>query len=165
MSQTDSNPPAPHSAVPPTQPGLHSRVATSDDDDHVKLLSIFYYVLGGLSLIGACGGAAYIVLGVVMTSGGLPSTQSSPPPGLVGPVMIALGIFALLISVTFSAALIYTGRCLQQRRYRILCTVVAGFTCLSIPLGTALGIFTFIVLSRENVRRMFDTNTASPSIT
>lgn len=34
--------------------------------------------------------------------------------------------------------------------------VVAGVSCLSIPLGTALGVFTFIVLSRPSIVRLFE---------
>jgi len=33
--------------------------------------------------------------------------------------------------------------------------VIAGLSCLNMPLGTVLGIFTLIVLSRESVKVLF----------
>jgi hypothetical protein len=38
--------------------------------------------------------------------------------------------------------------------------VVAGLSCLEFPYGTALGVFTFIALSRASVVRLFETNAA-----
>jgi hypothetical protein len=49
-----------------------------------------------------------------------------------------------------------TAASLGTRRRRTLCLVTAGLTCASFPLGTALGIFTFIVLSRPTVKTLFE---------
>ena len=51
--------------------------------------------------------------------------------------------------------MIMTGLNLQRRKGHTFCQVVAGLTCLSIPLGTILGVFTFIVLNRPEVKVMF----------
>jgi hypothetical protein len=37
--------------------------------------------------------------------------------------------------------------------------VIAGINCLSFPFGTALGIFTLIVLSRESVQALYKSST------
>ena len=34
--------------------------------------------------------------------------------------------------------------------------VIAAINCLHIPIGTMLGIFTFIVLGRDSVRKLYD---------
>ena len=36
--------------------------------------------------------------------------------------------------------------------------IIAGINCLGIPLGTTLGVFTFIVLLRPSVQHVFDTD-------
>ena len=51
-------------------------------------------------------------------------------------------------------------RRLRQRRSRVLCLVVAAIDCISIPFGTLLGVFTFVVLARPTVMRMFETNSS-----
>jgi hypothetical protein len=43
----------------------------------------------------------------------------------------------------------------------MFCQIAAGFTCLSIPLGTILGAFTFMVLNRDRVRQEFALNRAT----
>ena len=76
-----------------------------------------------------------------------------PPPAMVwifGIVGSAIAGFAALITV---AKIITTIR-LKERRSR--CLVTAGLTCLEMPYGTALGVMTFMVLGRENVRRQFE---------
>ena len=48
------------------------------------------------------------------------------------------------------------GRYLLQRTHYTFCLVVAAIACLLMPFGTALGIFTIIVLMRPSVREMFE---------
>jgi len=47
-------------------------------------------------------------------------------------------------------------RRLRQRRSWVFCIVVAALSCIGIPFGTALGVFTLLVLSRHSVKCMFD---------
>jgi len=44
---------------------------------------------------------------------------------------------------------------LRQRKHRVFTMVVAGLICLQFPFGTALGVFTFVVLMRESVRESY----------
>jgi hypothetical protein len=45
---------------------------------------------------------------------------------------------------------------LRKRRHRTLSFVMACLTCINIPLGTALGVFTLVVLSRPSVKALYD---------
>jgi hypothetical protein len=51
--------------------------------------------------------------------------------------------------------MIYTGRCLRQHKHYIFCLVMAALMCTNAPLGTILGVFTFIVLLRPEVQAKF----------
>jgi len=50
---------------------------------------------------------------------------------------------------------ILVGVALRRRRYYTFCLVAAGLTCFDIPLGTALGVATLIVLLRPSTERLF----------
>ncbi len=50
---------------------------------------------------------------------------------------------------------------MRKRKHRIFSFVVAGVNCLQFPFGTALGIFTFIVLSRVGVKMDYDANASA----
>ncbi len=54
------------------------------------------------------------------------------------------------------AALVFAaGRCLAKRSCYAFCLFIAGAECLFMPLGTALGIFTLVVMTRESVKTSF----------
>lgn len=46
-------------------------------------------------------------------------------------------------------------RAIAERKRLVFIQVIAGISCLSLPLGTALGVCTFIVLSRPTVTQLF----------
>ena len=128
----------------------------SQDEHHLKLLSIFHYVVGGLTALIACCPMLHLTFGIFMlvAPDSMESTGEGPPAifgwvFIVIPGMIILGGWALAICV------ILTGRFLSQRRRHLFCLVIAGIECLMMPFGTVLGVFTIIVLTKESVREMF----------
>lgn len=50
---------------------------------------------------------------------------------------------------------VLSARFMQKRKHRVFSMVVGAINVLMIPLGTILGIFTFIVLCRQNVTQMY----------
>ena len=126
----------------------------SQDQEHLRLLSIVYYVFTGLNCIGICLGLLYLGIGGVMLVGSTAGGKGEP--ALVGGVLVAVAIFVLLVVGANGLLLFFTGRFLAQHRRRTFCLVVAALSCLSFPLGTALGVFTIIVLSRPSVKALFE---------
>jgi hypothetical protein len=125
----------------------------SQDDEHLRLLSILYYVWGGLTACFSCFGVFYALFGGVFMVAA--AREQNGPPVWVGAIFSILGVFLVLFVVAVAALTLWTGRNLQKRRHYVLCLVVAGLTCLSVPLGTALGVFTFVVLLRPSVKQIF----------
>ena len=48
-----------------------------------------------------------------------------------------------------------SGIFIRKRKHHVFSLIVAGFNCLHFPLGTALGVFTFVVLLRDSVQNMY----------
>ncbi len=135
-------------------------VQTTRDADHLRILSIARYVWGGLMLVSACISPLYVVMGVLMLRGQFPFAATGPgtvppPPPLLGWMMIGIGGFYTLYGGTLGVLSIVTGRHMMQRRARTLGIVVAAVGCLSIPMGTVLGVFTIVVLTRASVKAMY----------
>ena len=126
----------------------------NQDEEHLRLLSILYYVWGGLTAFGVCFVGIYaVVAGGVLTAA---SQSHNGPPVFVGPmIFVVLGFVTLLIA-TVAGLTIWTGFNLAKRKHYTFCFVVAALICLNVPLGTALGVFTIIVLTRPSVKEMFD---------
>ena len=128
------------------------------DIDHLNLLAIFHYVWGGLVLLFSCFGIIYILMGVAFVNnpaafappGG---TGGRPPP--IGWFFIGMGSFFLLLGWIVGGLNLYSARCMQRREKRVLSLVVGGLNCISFPIGTTLGIFTFIVMLRDSVTQLY----------
>jgi hypothetical protein len=73
----------------------------------------------------------------------------------MGWLFVGLGAMAIILGWTFAGLLLYTARCLGTKRHYVFCMIVAVLSCLQIPLGTVLGVFTIVVLARPSVKELF----------
>ena len=143
-------------------PAVHTQ--GDRDRDHLRILAIFHFIVAGLALVGAVVVVFEIVL-ISILPGLLESlpenaaeTLSGPEGELIGTAFtFGLWFFvAILVFVVAEFILnLIAGFDLLKRRHRTLCLAIAGLNCLSVPLGTALGVCTFIVLSRSSVRDLY----------
>ncbi|TDB28316.1 hypothetical protein ATCM_11960 [Stenotrophomonas sp. ATCM1_4] len=131
----------------------------AEDANHLRLLSIFHYVLAGFTGLFSLFPVLHLVLGLAMVSGKLPVDASNPnaelEPQLVGWFFVAFAGIFITCGLTLAGFMVYAGRCLAQRRRHTLCLVVAGISCMMMPFGTVLGVFTLIVLLRPQVKAAF----------
>lgn len=136
------------------------------DDEQLRLLRIGYFTMGGVAVFTALFGALYAVMGIFIASIPMAATQpGQPPPAMMVWIFAAFGFAFMLMAGVFALLNFLTARALRQRRSRGLCMVIAALSCLSIPFGTLLGVFTFIVLGRPSVRQLFEAppNSMPPS--
>ena len=95
------------------------------DDEHLRLLSIFHYVLGGLGALIACVPVIHLVIGILMVSGKFADGKSPPPPEL-GWVFIVMAVLFIVLGWVAAACMVYAGRCLGRRTNYTFCLVIAG---------------------------------------
>ncbi len=133
------------------------------DCEHLKMLSIFYFVFCGLNSFGLFAGVLYMAIGLAMVVGSSSAGPGAPPPA-IGFILAGLGFFATILIGVIATCVGLTGYYLQKRKRRMFCFVVACcICCVSVPVGTLLGIFTILVLQRESVKEMFRTAAAGGS--
>ncbi len=125
----------------------------TQDEEHLRLLAIFHYVLAGLTACASLFFGLYVVLGVLMGTGVLGSDD--PQSQRIGPLLALFGLGGTGLVLAFAAAVAYAGRCIATRRRRTYCIVIAALLCTNAPLGTVLGVFTILVLARDSVRELF----------
>lgn len=129
----------------------------NQDQEHLKLLSIFHYVVGALGGLFSCFFIIHLVIGILaLTSPQMMAGKSGEvPPPFFGWLFVIMGSAALLCGWGYMVCMIIAGRSLARRKRYIFCMVIAGLSCLFVPFGTILGIFTIVVLSRESVKELF----------
>ncbi len=138
----------------------------NQDAEHLNLLSIFHYVLAGITGLFACFPVIHLTIGIMF----LTQPEFFEPDQGVPPEMpMAFGLLftivpALMIAAgwTLAICIAYAGRCLACRKRYTFCLVVAAISCLFMPFGTILGVFTIIVLVRPSVKTLFEETTGGP---
>jgi hypothetical protein len=146
------------SAPPPPAPLLIDEKQRIVDAEHMKLLSIFHFVVGGLALLGVVFLLLHcLIMSAVFSNPELWKTQNSPNP-MPKDFFEVFVWFYLVMGLIFATACIVnilSGIFLRQRKHRVFSLVVAGLDCIQVPFGTVLGVFTLIVLSRDSVRQLY----------
>ena len=129
-------------------------VQPSTDEQHLRALSICYYVLSSLSALSGCVLASFAMFGVAIMAGAM----GDVPPEVavfVGLIVVVLELALALLVWTMCALEFLTGRSLASRSRYGLCFVVSCIELMNFPFGTLLAVFTMIVLSRPSVRDLF----------
>ncbi len=128
----------------------------TQDEQNLNLLSIFHYVVAGLTALCACVFLIHVGIGIAMVSGAFEGPDA--PPRAFGWFFIIFPGLGILCGWTLAALMIVTGRRLSRRQSRTFCLVIAGIECAFMPVGTVLGIFTIVVLLKDSVRELFAAN-------
>lgn len=128
---------------------------TSEDQQHLNLLSIFHYILAGLLALVGCIPIVHLTIGIAMLAGAFDGGKNDPPPEM-GIIFIVAAVLGMAFNWTLAICLFVAGRMLKARRSRTFCFIVAVVSCVFMPVGTVLGVFTIIVLSRPTVKQLFE---------
>jgi hypothetical protein len=149
------------SQPPPLNCLSKEEVQRIKDEEHLRLLSSFHYIKGGVScFFGLFGffyiGFAFFMATIATTMEKAHPAKDQPPPALFFVLFGIIGGIMILFGLGLGIANIVSGRKIAQRRARTFSLVIATFNCLGIPYGTTLGIWTFLVLSRESVQKLYD---------
>jgi hypothetical protein len=142
----------PDSSPPPVVPNPVDR-----DAEHLRILSICWYILAALQALGGCVAMFYVVFGLafglLIASSG--KSDDAAAGGVFGGFFVCLGVFILLLVWGLAFLNYKVGQSLALRKNSTLCMVMAILCCMWIPIGTLLGVFTLVVLSRPAVKASF----------
>lgn len=129
----------------------------NQDQEHLRLLSIFYYVYAGLVACVSCFFLLTLFIGIgLLINPELLGPHSNDPEEISDLTMVIFSGCVVLFGALFTTCLILVGRGLSRRKWFTFCIVFAGFICLLFPFGTILGVFSLIVLVRPSVRALFE---------
>ena len=126
------------------------------DEEHLRLLSIFHYIYGGITAVLACIPIIHLVLGLLfLLAPHIFGHGKDQPPAIVGWIFTIVASVIICLGWTFAGLVVFAGRSIAQRKRATYCFVVACLECLALPYGTILGAFTITVLNRPSVKRLF----------
>jgi len=125
------------------------------DQSELGILSILHFVMAGLAALTGSIPVVHLLIGLKMVSDPSFLAGGHPPPFNPGWVFVGVGAVLILLGWTWAFVLVFAGLSLRAYKRYWFCFVVACITCVNVPLGTALGVFTIIVLSRPTVKSLF----------
>jgi hypothetical protein len=134
----------------------------TQDDEHLRLLSIFHYVVAGIMAMIACFPIIHFGVGVaIILAPEMFGNKGEPPPAFIGWLFAIVGAVFIALGWTFAALTFTAGRFLAMRKNYMFCLVMAALECMWAPFGTVLGVFTIVVLMRESVKQLFTASSVS----
>jgi len=133
----------------------------SQDEQYLKILSVFHFVVAGIAALFACFPILHFVagLGMIAVSLGLGTGEDAFPeatiPGFVGFFFVLIAGSMILLGWAFAVCEALTGWFLVKKRRYMYCLVMGGVECIFMPFGTVLGVFTLITLMKPSVKELF----------
>ena len=129
----------------------------NSDLEHLRLISLFHYIVGGIGVLFACFPLIHLGVGIAFLIGDFNrASDGNNPQEWVGILFIVMGGLFFLIGQALAWLTVYSGMQIKNRKKYTLSFVVACVMCMFVPFGTILGVFTIIVLSRESVKQLYD---------
>ncbi len=148
MTQFPSTPPAPPTSPPPNR--------AHPDAGALQVLVVLNYVYAGVTALGSCFGLLYVGIGAIIMAAPPPSNGNGPPPAAVGGILAGFGLVVAVVVLGWALLSFLNARYTSERKNRTFCLVASSLQCLGIPLGTALGIFGLVMLTRPRVKELFE---------
>src|SRR5437870_1116960 len=121
-------------------------VERTDNEQHLRLLEIFHYVVAGITALFSLIPLFHVVFGWFMLHTP-PPKQGEPPPAWFAWFFISLGLLLITLGESFAACVFAAARCIHSRTHYWYVFVIACLQCGFFPFGTVLGVFTIVVLS------------------
>jgi hypothetical protein len=123
--------------------------------EHVRILGIIHIVLGALGLLVAL--VLLAIFGLGGAAAGAAAAQNDPDALVALPIIgaIGIGIFILIAVLTIPGLIAGVGLLKLRPWARILTIVLSAMNLLSIPIGTALGVYGLWVLLNKETESLF----------
>lgn len=147
--------------------------------EHLRLLSIFHYVVGGIGYLFSLFPVIHLAIGISflvipermigqpvapveapeMVEREEPGAPSAPeevfPARLFGLLFTILPAIFIVTGFVLSTLIVVAGKRLATYRSHTYCLAVAGIECMLMPFGTVLGVFTILTLIKPEARQLF----------
>jgi len=123
-------------------------------DKHIQLLGIFWIAHGGLIFLGGL-----FTFGLLFGLSFLPELESD---GVTILRVVGLSAAGLMWLLSFPKIIAGAGLLKRMEWARILTLVLSFLALLNIPLGTALGVYSLVVLLREDTIQLFNQKASDP---
>ncbi|MCL4275582.1 MAG: hypothetical protein KJZ77_17050 [Anaerolineales bacterium] len=130
-----------------------------NDDRYLNLLSIFHLIVGSVAGLFSCFPLVNLSMGL-STLSDIPKSMvqgdAFSPFTFLSIMFILLPIGIVVLGWMFAIAVSLNGYFIKTRHWHTYCLVVGGIETIFMPFGTILGIFPIILLTKPEIKVLFD---------
>lgn len=134
-------------------------VPSNEDEYHLDLLGTFHWVLAGIVAVVGLFPIIHVLFGLIAVVASIVGVDAEPEARgmgiLMGMLFMLIGLAIIVVFWIMAFCLYLSGSYLKAHKNHVFCMVISVLICFSFPLGTALGVFTILVLIRPSVKRLF----------
>jgi hypothetical protein len=130
---------------------------------YLNILGAFHFVVAAIIALVACFPILHLTVGIAMLADPAFAPPEADLPATFGVMFRLMPYFFIAIAGSIilggwllALAVAFAGLSLLQRRRHTYCLVMGGVECAFTPIGTVLGVFTLLVLTRPETRPLFD---------
>jgi hypothetical protein len=137
---------------------------TERDVEQLRNLAIGHFVYAGLTGVGALFALVYVLIGLIAAAAPASSSPGAPDPMVLGGIFVAVGLFVFALFAAKCVLLIVSGIGLRAQTRMTTSYVAAALSMMTFPIGTILGVLTFVVLQRPAVKALYRAREAGQPI-
>jgi hypothetical protein len=140
------------------QPPVMDKQRKSDADT-LRILSICHFVVGGLGIVGLLFlGLHYMIMHAVMSDPKVFAQAKGTGPDPVAMFQVFRWVYLVMgvLCVVGGICNVLSGLFIRVRKHRVFSLIVAGLNAIHVPIGTALAVFTFVMLLKDSVRDSYE---------
>jgi hypothetical protein len=141
------------------RPAVPAGSPEAKDEEHLRHLVLGHKIVSGITALFSCMPLIHVAVGIgmlVAPDSMFHDSKGGHPPAFMGILFAVMGGAFVLAGWTIAGLIFTAGRCIQARKKHTFCLIVAAVSCLFMPFGTALGVASFVVLSRPAVKARFE---------
>jgi hypothetical protein len=137
------------------------------DEEHLRLLSLFHYIKGALTVGFSLFGILYFLFisslfNMIGRIEGRSHYYAQEFPHEIFSYLMFFMWILILLFLTFGVLQIFSGYYIKNKRARMFSFIIGIIHLIEIPYGTILGIMTILVLSRSSVEDKYRKKQVSP---
>src|SRR5690242_16382113 len=126
--------------------------------EHARLLGLLFWILTGvqLGLVVLLGVFYLVLLGTILP--GLPKRPGEPGPEFIIPIVVIVMAFVFMMTLAFSIPKLVAAYGLRNEKSwaRVWAIVACCMSVMSVPFGTAVGVYGLIFIFGDEGKRYFE---------
>jgi len=131
----------------------HTPPATAAPEDKLETLTVLYNLYAGVTGLFSLIPILHVGMGLQIIRGDF--GIGDKPPVMMGWIFLIMGLIFIIGGMVCAVLFAMNAHRMRRRTHYTFCLIVSGISCIFMPLGTLLGVFTLVALTKPDIKAQF----------